>query len=165
MTDTLITTPAARAALAGVIMRAAGSLGDMWIQTEHQSSVKGAYDDAPVIDRDAEGNVLATYGTADGIRACATHSFTYALTQGLALAAANRYLAAGIRPGRIVAGALVSGALHYAADRRRPLKKLADKVNKSGFYAQLAPVCGPFELDQAYHRATEAIIAVAAGRR
>lgn len=161
--DTL-TTPAARAALAGFIFRAAGSLGDFWIQTEHQSSVKGAYDDEPVYDRDEAGNVIRTYGTRDGVRACALHSLTYAATQGLALAAANRYLGAGLRPGRIAGAAVASGLLHYAADRRRPLKKLAARVNKSGFYAQLAPVCGPFELDQSYHRTTEAILAIAAAR-
>lgn len=130
MTATATMAPAARAALAGVVLRAAGSLGDMWVQTEHQSSVKGAYDDEPVIVKDPEtGAILEKYGTADGVRACAA-----------------------------------SGVTHYIADRRRPLKRLATKVNKSGFYAQLAPVCGPFELDQAYHRTVEGFLAILAGR-
>lgn len=164
MTEHPITSPAARTGLAGVILRAAGSVGDMWVQTEHQSSVKGAYDDEPVIDRDAEGRALATYGTRDGVRACALHATTYALTQGAALYAANRATGAGMKPGRIAAAVVFSGVTHYAADRRRPLKRLATALNKGGFYACLAPVCGPFELDQSYHRGCEAVAAVIAGR-
>lgn len=165
MSEHLITSPAARTGLAGVILRAAGSVGDMWVQTEHQSSVKGAYDDDPVIEKDPKtGAVLATYGTRDGVRACALHAVTYALTQGAALYAANRATGAGMRRGRIAAAVVFSGVTHYAADRRRPLKRLAGAVGKSGFYAQLAPVCGPFELDQSYHRGCEAVAAVIAGR-
>lgn len=158
-------TPATRAALAGFLLTAAGAVGDMWVQTDTCARIKGAHDDEPIVDTDPEtGAVIAKYHAAEGRRACAEHVATYTLTQGLALVAGNRLLGAGLKPSRIAAALAVSAVTHYIGDRRRPLKKLADATGKGAFYARTSPICGSFELDQAWHRGWEAVAAVIAGR-
>lgn len=160
------TSPAARAAAVGFLLTAAGAVGDMWVQNDRCARIKGAHDDAPVVDKDEEtGEVLATHTAHEGRRACAEHVATYTATQALALVAGNKALSLGIRPSRMVAALAVSAVTHYVADRRRPLKLLAEATGKGKFYAVNAGgMNGAFHLDQAWHRGWEAAAAVVAGR-
>jgi len=138
----------ARFAVAYGALTAAHHVADYWVQTHAQATAKGKPD-------------------AEGRRACAAHVATYTLTQGLALAAANRYLGAGIRPGRMFAGLALSAATHYIADRRRPLERLAGALGKSDFYAfgTSSPPhlgTGAVALDQAWHLGWTAVAAALA---
>lgn len=154
-----------RAASAAFLLHAAGKVGDYWIQRGLHAKIKGAYDDEPVILKD-EAGVETVYKTAEGRRACAHHVITYTATQAFALAVGNRVLGLGISPARMAAGLAISGATHFIADRRRPIKRLAEMVGpeKAEFYAMQAPICGSLELDQATHRGCEAIAALVMGR-
>lgn len=142
---------AATAALLATTIDACAGLGDMWVQTEHQAVHKGL-----------QGEEKGT-----GQRACAAHALTYTATLAVGVGLANRAFRLGLRPGRVAAGLLLAGTTHYAIDRREPLRKAAEAVNKGGFYRTTAPVCGSFELDQTAHRVfnTAAAFLMATGRR
>lgn len=159
-------TPATRAAGAAFLLHAAGKVGDFWIQRGLHSKIKGAHDDEPVILRDEVTGVETVYKSAEGRRACAHHTITYTATQAFAVVVGNKALGLGIPPARIVAGLTISGVTHYIADRRRPVRRLAELMGpeKLEFYQTTAPICGAFELDQALHRGVEAIAAVIMGR-
>lgn len=139
-----------RFAVAYGALTAAHHVADYWVQTHAQANAKGK-----------PGN--------DGRKACATHVATYTITQGVVLAAADRYLGGGIRPGRMIAALALSAGTHYFADRRRPLERLAGALGKSDFYAFGASNpphlgTGAVALDQAWHLGWTAIAAaVAAG--
>lgn len=157
--------PAARAALLIGLFSAAGKLGDYGVQTDTCARLKGAHDDAPVVETDEHGAVVARHGSAAGRRACLVHVTTYTATQAAAVLAANRVLGLGLRPGRIALALGISATTHYFADRRRPLKRLADAVGKGPFYQLSAPgMSGAKELDQMWHRVWEAVAAVLAAR-
>lgn len=160
------TSPAARAAAVGFLLTAAGAVGDMWVQNDRCARIKGAHDDAPVIDKDEDtGAVIATHKAHEGRLACVEHVATYTATQAAALVAGNRALGLGIRPSRMVAALAVSAVTHYVADRRRPLQRLADATGKHKFYrVNAGGMNGAFHLDQAWHRGWEAVAAVIAGR-
>lgn len=148
------TSPAARAAAAAFLLTAAGAVGDFWVQNDTCAQTKGAYDD----DETA-------HGTAAGRRACAHHVATYTATQALALVAGNKALNLGLRPSRLAAALALSAATHYVADRRRPLRQLADALGKGDFYrVNAGGMNGAFHLDQAWHRGWEAVAAVVAAR-
>jgi len=123
-------------------LRTAADLADHWIQTDRQARVKG------------------TNG-GDGRKACAAHVASYTATQAVALMAASR--ASGIRlNGRALTAALaLSAVTHYVADRRTPLKRLADLTGK-GVFVRLADhgMNGAYCLDQAWHHTFEAVAAV-----
>lgn len=157
------TTAATFAAVLGVL-RVSGHVADMWVQTDYQARRKGAYDDAPLVEKDEHGHVTGTYGSREGRLACAQHVLSYVGTQGAALFTANRFLGLGLRPSRIAAALLLSGTTHYVIDRRRPLKNFAHATGKGHFHDRLAPICGSFELDQAAHHLFEGIAAGVAAR-
>lgn len=158
-------TTAARFAAVSALMTAAGAVGDMWVQNDACARIKGAHDDAPVVETDPEtGEVLAKYDGRDGRRACAHHVATYTATQAVALIAGNKALGLGVRPSRMAAALAVSAITHYVADRRRPLQRLAEVTGKGKFFGQMSPICGPFELDQAWHRGWEAVASAVAAR-
>lgn len=148
---------AARAALAAAALHAAHDIADHWVQTPQQAQDKGL-------------------PGPEGRRACAAHVATYIATQAVALYAANRVTGAGIRPGRAAAALAVSAVCHYAADRRTPLRRLAEAVGKSEFWSLGAPRegrddnptlgTGAYALDQAWHVATSVYLPalIVAGR-
>src|SRR5690606_17217646 len=100
-------------------------------------------------------------------RACAMHALTYTATLAAGVGVTNHTLQLGLRPSRVAAGLLLAGVTHYVIDRREPLRKIAEAVNRGGFYRMVAPIPGAFELDQSAHRAfnTAAAFLMASGRR
>lgn len=91
-------------------------VGDYWIQTDHQAKHKGA-------------------AGREGRLACLMHVFTYVLTQAVMLALLSTVTGLRWNFWAYVAALLVSGATHYAADRREHgimfwlARKLPGKVN------------------------------------
>ena len=142
---------AARFAVSYALLRAAADVADHWVQTDHQAANKGQHDHN-------EGQ-----SSAAGRRACAAHVATYTATQGAALLAGSRALGVRLRPGPVVAALALSAVTHYVADRREPLRRLADATGKSNF-VRLADfgMNGSYRLDQAWHHAFETAAAVIA---
>ncbi|MFE2412333.1 hypothetical protein ACFXDE_28695 [Kitasatospora sp. NPDC059408] len=155
---------AARFATSYALLRAAGAIGDMWVQTDTCARIKGATDTNPVVDRDEETGTETVHGTREGQLACAHHCLTYSATQAGALLIGSRLLGLRLRPGRVTAALALSFATHYIADRRQPLARLANATGKGAFYERLAPVCGSFELDQAWHHGWESAAALLLAR-
>jgi len=66
-----------------------------------------------------------------------------------------------LSPGQVAAGLAVSAVTHYIADRRTPLRKLAELIGSGGFYALGCPRpgrddnpslgTGSYALDQSFH--------------
>ncbi|MFG2903946.1 hypothetical protein ACGF13_02585 [Kitasatospora sp. NPDC048286] len=141
---------AARFAVAAVLFRAAGDVADHWIQTDHQATTKGHHDH--------NGQ-----SSAAGRRACAAHVATYTATQAAALLAGSRLLGVRLRPGPVAAALALSAVTHYIADRREPLRRLADATGK-GAFVRLTDhgMNGAYTLDQAWHHAAETVAAIIA---
>ena len=137
--------PAARAAVAYAALRTAAHVADHWFQTGHQAMHK------------------ADPGAA-GHRAMAGHVASYAGAQAVALVAANHLLDAGLKPRGIAAAVVFSAATHWFIDRRWPVRKLAEAMDKQGFHDLGGPLGGSYILDQAAHHLMEAAAAVAAAR-
>ncbi|MEE1783065.1 hypothetical protein PUR71_09065 [Streptomyces sp. SP17BM10] len=155
---------AARFATAYALLRAAGAIGDMWVQTDTCARIKGATDTNPVIDRDEQAGTETVHGTREGQLACLHHCATYTATQAGALLIGSRLLGLRLNPGRVAAALALSFATHYVADRRRPLARLAEATGKKAFYERLSPICGSFELDQAFHHGCETAAALLLAR-
>lgn len=125
-----------------VALYAAHQVGDHWLQTQWQCDRKG----------------LPGW---TGRLACAAHVASYTATALVALIA----LAAvtGWQPSvpRVLTGLLVSAVSHYVADRRTPLRKLAEATGSGRFWALGAPRpgrddnpslgTGAYALDQSFH--------------
>jgi hypothetical protein len=138
------------------LLRGAADVADHWIQTDYQATTKGQHGKPDT----AEGRTQ----TAEGRAACARHVAAYVTLQGAALLAGDRLLELGLRRRRIVAALAISAATHYVADRREPLRRLADKTGKGNFWKLAPPLGGAYALDQAWHHGAELIAAVAAAR-
>lgn len=158
---------AGNAAAVYAAMRAAAGIGDFWLQTGHQAAHKA---DAGL----------------DGHRAMAGHVASYAGAQAVALVAANQLLGMKLRPSRIAAAVIFSGATHWLIDRRWPVRKLAESLGKTGcklggqcadpehapdgsecdggFHGLGGPLGGAYILDQSAHHLMEAVAAVVAAR-
>ncbi|GAB3855587.1 hypothetical protein GCM10029963_50600 [Micromonospora andamanensis] len=120
----------------------AHQVGDHWIQSQHQADHKG----------------LPGW---PGRIACAAHVATYTLTALLALV----FLIAGtglrLDPWAVGVGLTVSAVSHYIADRRTPLRRIAEALGSARFYALGTPrpghndkPClgtGAYALDQSWH--------------
>ncbi|WP_327038803.1 DUF3307 domain-containing protein [Micromonospora maris] len=125
-------TGAHAAAFAAVFatLYAAHQVADHWIQTQHQADCKGQP------------------GWA-GRLACAAHVATYTATAVLALV----FLIAGtglrLDPSGVTVGLGISAVTHYIADRRTPLRQIADQLRKSP--AWLDKAGGMYALDQSWH--------------
>lgn len=121
---------------------AAHHIGDFWVQTDHQARTKGL-------------------PGRDGVLACLAHVVTYTVTAVVAVVSVA--LVTGWFPswGGVVAGLLVSAVTHYVADRRGPLRWLADRCGLHLFWVLGAPrpdrndkPClgtGAYALDQSFH--------------
>lgn len=136
-----MTTSAALFATVAVTLTAGHYVGDYWVQTGGQAAGKGGP------------------GWA-GRRACAAHVATYTLTLAAFLAAAWWRLSLPLAPASVAAGLAVSAVSHYAADRRRPLERLAGWLGRTvvpgklGFYRSGDGLAsGAAHLDQAWHLA------------
>ncbi|MET8627737.1 hypothetical protein ABZW30_29000 [Kitasatospora sp. NPDC004669] len=142
---------AARFAAVYALLRSAADVADHWVQTDHQASAKGQHDHT-------DGQ-----SSAAGRRACAAHVAAYTATQGAVLLAGARLLGVRLRPGPVTAALALSAVTHYVADRREPLRRLADATGKGNF-VRLADhgMNGAYALDQAWHHAAETIAALIA---
>ncbi|MER6364814.1 transcriptional regulator [Kitasatospora sp. NPDC001527] len=160
---------AARFAAAYALLRTAADVADHWIQTDHQASTKGQHDHTP------------GQSSAAGRRACVAHVTAYTATQGAVLLAGTRLLGVRLRPGPVAAALALSAVTHYVADRREPLRHLANATGKDTFYALGTPAhpahpvtaggsyaptlgTGAYALDQAWHHAFETVAALIASR-
>lgn len=121
---------------------AAHQIADHWIQTQHQAITKGE-------------------PGWRGRRACAGHVATYTLAQGAALAAVCAVTGERPRPTRVAAALALSAATHYLADRRTPLRRMAEATGHGDFFALGAPRAGrddnpslgtgAYAMDQSWH--------------
>lgn len=121
---------------------AAHPVADHWVQTQHQADTKGA-------------------PGWSGRLACAAHVATYTFTAVWALVALRHATGVALDPGHTAAGLAVSAISHYVADRRTPLKWLAEATGSRRFYAVGAPRpgrddnptigTGAYALDQSWH--------------
>lgn len=163
---TYTTSRALRFVVARSLMRAAGDLGDHWIQSDFCAQVKGATDDKPVTFENEVTHERTVHGSADGVRACAWHCLTYTATQGAFLVVGAKVLGVRLRPAAVVGALAVSGLTHYAADRRVPgglLERMAAARRKSRFYRLTEfGMNGSYVLDQSYHNTAETVAAVVA---
>ncbi|MFI5497365.1 DUF3307 domain-containing protein [Actinoplanes sp. NPDC051859] len=133
---------AARFAAVFVALYVAHQLADHWVQTQHQADCKGR-------------------PGWPGRLACAAHVATYTLTAVAALAALPLVLGLHLSLGRVAGGLAVSALTHYIADRRTPLRRLAELVGAGRFYVLGTPRpgrddnpslgTGAYALDQSFH--------------
>lgn len=120
----------------------AHQVADHWVQTEHQAEHKGR-------------------PGWPGRIACATHVVNYTATGLLALEVLHFALGVPLDPGRVAAGLAVSAVTHYIADRRTPLRRLAELAGVGSFYrlGTCRDGCddkpclgtGAYALDQSFH--------------
>ncbi|MFC7530488.1 DUF3307 domain-containing protein [Actinoplanes sp. GCM10030250] len=125
-----------------VALFVAHQVADHWIQTQHQADCKGR-------------------PGWSGRLACAAHVATYTLTALVALAALAMSTDLDVNPGNVAAGLAISAVTHYIADRRTPLKRLAELTGSAKFYALGCPRpgrddnpslgTGSYALDQSFH--------------
>ncbi|MFF2039009.1 hypothetical protein ACFVVX_01170 [Kitasatospora sp. NPDC058170] len=142
---------AARFAASYALLRAAADVADHWIQTDHQAATKGQHNHNP------------GHSSTAGRRACAAHVAVYTATQAAVLIAGTRLLGIRLRPVPVAAALALSAVTHYVADRREPLRRLADSTGKSRF-VRLADhgLNGGYLLDQSWHHAFETCAALIA---
>ncbi|MEU8657875.1 DUF3307 domain-containing protein [Actinoplanes philippinensis] len=126
-----------------IALYVAHQVADHWIQTQHQADCKGR-------------------PGWPGRIACAAHVTTYTATAFGFLAVLTLTTDIDLSLGRVFAGLAVSAVTHYTADRRTPLKRLADLCGADRFYALGAPragrddnptLGGAYALDQSFHYA------------
>ncbi|SDT70357.1 DUF3307 domain-containing protein [Actinoplanes derwentensis] len=125
-----------------VTLYVAHQVADHWIQTQYQADCKG---------------LLGWPGRI----ACAAHVATYTLTSLVALVVVALSTDPDLNPGQVAIGLAISAVTHYIADRRTPLKRLADLVGAGQFHALGAPRpgrddnpslgTGSYALDQSFH--------------
>jgi hypothetical protein len=156
----MTTSPAGRFAGTFAALLAAHQVADHWIQTDHQAASKGAPGSA-------------------GRKACAAHVATYTLTAAVAVLATDRAARLDLSPGRTVAALALSAVTHYIADRRTPLRKIAERTGSGRFYGFGTPQegdaggrpclgTGAYALDQSWHVGwlwASALLVAAAGKR
>lgn len=121
---------------------AAHQVADHWVQTDHQAAHKG------------QGGWVGRWN-------CAKHVATYGATQLLALGVLALALDLRLSPLWLAAGMAVNLGTHYIADRRTPLRRIAEKLGSDGFYRLGAPRpghddnpslgTGAYALDQSWH--------------
>lgn len=123
----------ARFLLASTAMVAAHQVADHWIQTDAQACGKGGQ------GRPAQ-------------LACARHVATYTATQVLAMVGAAKWLGVPLSARWTAAALATSAGTHYFADRRVPLRKLAEVTGHAPFYGVASGgLNGAYLLDQSWH--------------
>ena len=137
-------TPGAVAAVFAALF-AAHQLADHWVQTQHQADTKG-------------------HAGWRGRAACAAHVGTYAAAQLAAVAALMWRCGLHVTPAALAAGLAVSAITHYIADRRTPLRVIADATGSGRFYRlSAAGMNGAYLLDQSWHIAWLFVAALVIG--
>ena len=112
---------------------AAHQVADHWVQTQHQADTKGQ-----------PGRV--------GRVACAAHVASYTLTAVVALGVLCLYTGLELSPWSTMVGLTVSAVTHYIADRREPLRRIADATGSGPFYrVNSGGINGAYLLDQSWH--------------
>jgi hypothetical protein len=121
-------------AAVAIALLAGHQVGDYWVQTDRQAARKG----------------LPGW---PGRAACAAHVATYTLALAGCLALAGWWLALPLSAAWVSAGLAVSAVTHYAADRRRPLARLAALIPGHARFWQAGTglASGAAYLDQAWH--------------
>ena len=124
----------AAVAAVAVTLQAAHAIADHWVQTDRQARDKGE-------------------PGWSGRRACLAHVTTYTLTAALFLSVLAWRTAYHPHPLAAALGLTVSASTHYFADRRVPLRRLADLVGTGGFYRiNSHGTNGSYLLDQSFHQ-------------
>lgn len=150
---------AAQVALNYAALRAAADVADHWVQTDHQATRKGWHDG----DTERVSGRSAEHSSGEGRKACAAHVASYVALQGVTMVAASSASGRKLSLRWLAAGLALSGVTHYIADRRRPLRAMAEATGK-GSFVKLADhgLNGAYLLDQAWHHGFEAVAAVVA---
>ncbi|MFI6238321.1 DUF3307 domain-containing protein [Micromonospora sp. NPDC050795] len=117
-------------ATAFVALYAAHQVADHWVQTQHQADHK--HEDG-----------------WSGRWACTKHVATYTATAAVAILAAALVTGWQPNPLPLVAGLAVSAITHYIADRRTPLRWMADRLRKNPAWLERGG--GLYALDQSWH--------------
>ncbi|WP_038843405.1 DUF3307 domain-containing protein [Salinispora arenicola] len=120
---------------------AAHAVADHWIQTQHQSDRKGR-------------------PGWTGRLACAAHVATYTATALAAVLVVAWRCDIDLHPGRLTLALAVSAVTHYIADRRTPLRRMADALGKNPDW--LTKGGGLYALDQSWHIGWLAVAALIA---
>lgn len=111
----------------------AHQVADHWVQTQHQADTKGQ-------------------PGWRGRLACAGHVATYSLTALVAVVVLAWRTGLILSPAGLVAGLAVSAVTHYLADRRTPLRRIADWLGSGPFYrVNTGGLNGAYLLDQSWH--------------
>jgi hypothetical protein len=109
---------------------AAHQVADHWVQTQHQADCKGK-------------------PGWTGRVACLAHVLTYTATALLALIALAVSIGLPLHPAQTAAGLTVSAVTHYIADRRTPLRRMADWLGKDSGWLERGG--GMYAMDQSWH--------------
>jgi hypothetical protein len=109
---------------------AAHQVADHWIQTQHQADLKSC-------------------AGWRGRLACAAHVASYTATALAALVAVAWRTGLDLTPAGVAAGLAVSAVSHYVADRRTPLRWMADRLGKDPGWLKRGG--GLYALDQSWH--------------
>lgn len=109
---------------------AAHQVADHWIQTQHQ------------VDRKGKAGWAGRWN-------CAKHVATYGLTQIAALGLLAALAGLRVSPAALAAGMAINLGSHYIADRRTPLRWLADMLRKNPDWLEKGG--GLYALDQSWH--------------
>ena len=138
------TATAATFAAVFAALYAAHQVADHWVQTQHQADTKG--------DPGPAGRV-----------ACAAHVASYTATAFGALGLLALATGIDLHPAPVAVGLAVSALTHYVADRRTPLRRLAELTGSARFHALGVPRpgrddnpslgTGAYALDQSWHYA------------
>jgi hypothetical protein len=116
-----------------IALYVAHQVADHWVQTDHQAVTKGE-----------PGWV--------GRWSCLKHVGTYTLTCLLAVLAVALFTGLHVSATALATGLLVNAVSHYVADRRTPLRIIADWVGLSRFSRlATAGLNGAYLLDQSWH--------------
>lgn len=122
-------------------LHTAHAVADHWVQSDWQAQHKA--DDG-----------------REGWKALTGHVGSYVVAQTLTVAAVSAGEGAWPTAKRFTAALAVSALAHGWADRRAPLKALADRLGKASFYAAGTPPVGHggYQLDQSWHLATSVFL-------
>lgn len=116
-----------------VTLYIAHMVGDHWVQSDAQSACKG--------NSSLKGRVN-----------CLTHVATHTLTTAAAIGLVWWQLNLDLSVTAVLAGLTVNAVTHYIADRRSPIRKLAEWTANGGFYARNeGGISGAYLLDQSWH--------------
>lgn len=122
--------PAATFAAVFAALYAGHQVADHWIQTQHQ------------VDHKGKAGWVGRWN-------CAKHVATYGLTQLAAIGLLAAFAGLRVSLAALAVGMTINLATHYIADRRTPLRWLADRLRKNP--AWLEKGGGLYALDQSWH--------------